>query len=157
MHPSLPSMPFTEGSGRIIHSSAHRGLDLYIPDHFRTLHRQNSRSALQEETSDKLEFRDIAINVFGFAPFGFMLFAYLRLHRCNRRAMVLTVLAGFAITLTIETLQAFIPGRLSGILDIITNTFGTYLGALLFQWPATQDLAARFRLYPPREEMTGQG
>ena len=142
---------FTEGSGRVIHDTQHSGLDLHIPVRFRTLHSEILIPPW-EESGDKLEFRDLAINILGFVPFGALLFAGLRLHRRDGRAMVLTVLAGFAITLTIETLQAFIPGRLSGILDIITNTLGTYLGALLFRWPAIQELAAKFRLYPPREE-----
>lgn len=139
---------FTEGSGRVIHDTPHAGLDLQIPVHFQTLHSQILIPPW-EESGDKLEFRDLAINILGFVPFGALLFACLRLHRRDGRAMVLTVLAGFAITLTIETLQAFIPGRLSGILDIITNTLGTYLGALVFRWPAMQDFAAKFRLYPP--------
>jgi hypothetical protein len=144
---------FTEGSGRVIHDTLHPGLDLRIPVRFRTLHSEILIPPW-EESGDKLEFRDLAINILGFVPFGALLFACLRVHRPNSRAIVLTVLAGFAITVTIETLQAFIPGRLSGILDIITNTLGTYLGALLFRWPAMQDLAAKFRLYPPRQEIT---
>jgi glycopeptide antibiotics resistance protein len=107
-----------------------------------------------KEDHDKLEFRDLAINILGFVPFGALLFACLRMHRSDSLATFLTVLAGFTITLTIETLQAFIPGRLSGILDIITNTLGTYLGVLLFRWPAIHDLAAKLRLYPAREKIT---
>jgi glycopeptide antibiotics resistance protein len=45
--------------------------------------------------------------------------------------------------LTIEILQAYLPSRTSGVLDIINNTLGTYLGALLFRWPLVQTYAAQ--------------
>ncbi len=138
---------FTEGSGKVIHNSALSGADLFIPDRFRTLY-SGFLIPPWEESGDKLGIRDLAINVFGFVPFGLLSFAYFRLHHRDARAMVLTVLAGFAITATIEILQAFIPGRLSGILDIVTNTFGTYLGALLFRWQPVRNIAAKFHSYP---------
>ena len=137
---------FTEGSGKVVHNSALSGADLFIPDRFRTLY-SGFLIPPWEESGDKLGIRDLAINVFGFVPFGLLSFAYFRLHHRDARAMVLTVLAGFAITATIEILQAFIPGRLSGILDIVTNTFGTYLGALLFRWQPIRNIAAIFHLY----------
>ncbi|MDP9339369.1 MAG: VanZ family protein [Acidobacteriota bacterium] len=146
---------FTDGSGKIIRNSAGSAPDLLIPDHFRTLHRQVLVWPWQE-TSDKLELRDIAINILGFVPFGLLLSAYLRINHSVNRTIFLTVMAGFAISLTIEVLQVFIPSRGSGILDIFTNTLGTYLGVLLLQAPATQNLAAKLRLYPPRADMTRQ-
>lgn len=123
---------FTEGSGKIIHNSAGAAPDLRMPEGFRTLHRQFLIWPW-EETSDKLELRDIAINIFGFVPFGSLVFAYFRLTRGSPRALLFTVLSGFAVSFTIEVLQTFIPGRGSGMLDIFTNTFGTFLGAWLFQ------------------------
>jgi VanZ family protein len=53
------------------------------------------------------------------------------------------VLAGAAISLTIEILQEYIPGRDSGLHDVITNTFGTFLGVLLFRWALMQDLTRK--------------
>jgi hypothetical protein len=123
---------FTEGSGRTIHNSAGSAPDLRMPERFRTLHRQFLIWPW-EETRDKLELRDIAINIFGFVPFGFLVFAHLLLIRGNHHALWMTVLAGFAVSLTIEILQTFIPERGSGILDVFTNTLGACLGAWLFQ------------------------
>jgi VanZ family protein len=45
--------------------------------------------------------------------------------------------------LTIEILQEYIPGRDSGMLDIITNTLGTFLGVLLFRWAPMQNLVSK--------------
>ena len=44
---------------------------------------------------------------------------------------VYRVLAGFALSMTMEALQAFLPVRVSSIVDVLTNTTGTALGALL--------------------------
>jgi VanZ family protein len=62
------------------------------------------------------------------------------LYRHLKHPAIATVLCGAAISLTIEILQEYIPGRDSGLLDVITNTFGTFLGALLFRWAPMQNL-----------------
>ncbi len=138
---------FTEGSGKIVHNLNGSAPDLQIPDYFQTVHRQILVWPW-EETSDKLAVGDIAINILGFVPFGLLLSAYLSISSVKKRSILLSVLAGFAVSVTIEVLQAFIPSRGSGILDIITNTFGTYLGALMFQWQPVRNVAAKFHVYP---------
>jgi VanZ family protein len=135
---------FAEGSGKVIHNNAGSAPDLYIPGVFRILHKQFLMPPWKE-SPDKVALRDILINIGGFMPFGFLCFAYLRRHRVNRRAMILTVLAGAAISLTIETLQYFVPARSSDMIDLVTNTLGTYLGVLLFLWPRMQAWALKFR------------
>ena len=136
---------FAEGSGKVIHNSAGLAPDLYIPGDFRILHKPFLMPPWQE-TPDKVELRDMVINIGGFVPFGFLCFACLRRHRERRRAIILTVLAGAAISITIEVLQYFVPPRSSDMIDLVTNTLGTYLGVLLFLWPRVQNWALRFRL-----------
>jgi hypothetical protein len=136
---------FAEGSGKVIHNSAGPASDLHIPDTFRILHKPFLMPPWKE-TPDKVALRDILINIGGFVPFGFLCFAYLRRHRARRRAMILTVLAGAAISLSIEVLQYIVPSRSSDMIDLVTNTLGSYLGAMLFLWPRVQDWALKFGL-----------
>jgi VanZ family protein len=60
-----------------------------------------------------------------------------------RRATLVTILLGGAVSATIEVLQAYLPTRDSGMTDIITNTLGTGLGALLCASRPTQLVLAR--------------
>ncbi len=41
------------------------------------------------------------------------------------------VLIGFSMTITIETAQLFIPGRVSDLRDIVANTAGTAIGVAI--------------------------
>lgn len=132
---------FNEGSGQVVHGVPGSAPDLYIPKIFKVPHKKLLMWPW-EESHDKLEFGDIAINIFGFVPFGFVFAAYLTWNRNVSHSLLITILCGAAISLTIEILQEYIPGRDSGILDIITNTLGTFLGALLFRWTPMQNLAA---------------
>jgi hypothetical protein len=133
---------FNEGSGQAVHGVPGSAPDLYIPKIFKVPHKKLLMWPW-EESEDKLEFRDIAINIFGFVPFGFVFAAYLNWNRNVSHSTLITILCGAAISLTIEILQEYIPGRDSGILDIITNTLGAFLGTLLFRWAPMQNLAAK--------------
>ncbi|MFC6236214.1 VanZ family protein, partial [Leucobacter soli] len=59
------------------------------------------------------------------------------LPRTPRRTAVLAgfaVLTGFAVSLGIESLQRVIPGRVSDPRDVIANTLGALLGALILSF-----------------------
>jgi len=136
---------FAEGSGNVIHNSARSAPDLNIPAAFRLLHQPFLTPAWKEFTPDRTYALDVAINIVGFIPFGFVLCMYLSWQRRWKRAAILSILAGLAISLTIEVLQGFIPSRSSGTTDLITNTFGTALGVALFSFGSGHRLAAKFR------------
>jgi glycopeptide antibiotics resistance protein len=76
---------------------------------------------------------DIAINILGFMPFGFIVYRYRRLAKPDGRAwnVVWAVCAGATISLAIELTQVWLPNRYSSATDLLTNTLGTFLGALL--------------------------
>jgi len=133
---------FTEGGGQQVHGQPGSAPDLYIPEFFKVPHKKLLMWPW-EESRDKLDLRDISINVFGFVPFGFVFAAYLIWNRNVKHPTIVTVLCGAAISLMIEILQEYIPGRDSGLMDVITNTFGTFLGALLFRWGPMQYLTRK--------------
>ena len=78
--------------------------------------------------------RDIVRNLLGFIPFGVCFAAYLafKTRLARRRIFLLTVVAGGAISLTIELLQGFLPSRDSSMEDLICNIVSSAAGALLF-------------------------
>ena len=71
-------------------------------------------------------------NVLLFMPWGFLTFITLySMDRPTMQTYVLTILLGFSFSLGIEAWQYFLPSRVADINDVIWNTAGTILGALL--------------------------
>jgi glycopeptide antibiotics resistance protein len=74
----------------------------------------------------------IIANTLLFVPWGFFLFiALYTIERPTLQTYVLTILLGFTFTCTIEAWQYFLPTRVADINDIIWNTVGVLLGAIL--------------------------
>ncbi len=78
---------------------------------------------------------DVFLNVLLFIPVGFGLTESLR-ERGRSRAAVLgiTLVAGALFSYTVELLQFFIPMRDSGWGDVITNSTGSALGSLVYEF-----------------------
>jgi glycopeptide antibiotics resistance protein len=71
-------------------------------------------------------------NVLLFVPWGFLLFILLfTVDRPTLQTYVLTILLGLTFSLLIEGWQYFLPSRVADVNDVIWNTSGTALGALL--------------------------
>lgn len=93
------------------------------------------RSPFLLETSVKrVMYLDFFLNVLLFVPFGFGLSA----QACKRGgsrwfSLVLALLAGAAVSYTVEVLQFYIPARDSGWEDVISNTMGSVAGFFLFE------------------------
>jgi glycopeptide antibiotics resistance protein len=125
---------FNEGSGDIVRNQADSATDLIIPEHFFVLHEPFLERPWNEYFPGWSYWKDIGINIAGFIPLGFIFFAYFSLVRSIEHPATVTIAFGFAVSLTIEVLQAFLPTRNSGTTDLITNTFGTVLGVTLCTW-----------------------
>lgn len=71
-------------------------------------------------------------NVLLFVPWGFLLFITLyTVERPTLQTYVLTILFALSFTLGIEGWQYFLPSRVADINDVIWNTSGGTIGAIL--------------------------
>lgn len=71
-------------------------------------------------------------NVLLFVPWGLLTFiTFYSIDRPTMQTYVLTILLGFSFSLGIEAWQYFLPSRVADINDVIWNTAGTILGAML--------------------------
>ena len=72
---------------------------------------------------------DVAINVAGYAPVGFLLaLSALRSGRIMWAVSVAALSAGL-LSLCMETLQSYLPSRVPSNVDLALNTLGAWLGA----------------------------
>ena len=136
--------PFDERTGDRILNKVDWMPDLVIPKKFYILHRTFLAHSFRLQRSD---VEDMAINILGFVPFGFLVSAYLYHAACfpRSKALLLTVIFGAMTSLIIECLQAYLPSRDSSLPDVINNILGTTLGTMAF----------KVRLVP--DELAGRG
>jgi glycopeptide antibiotics resistance protein len=79
-----------------------------------------------------MDYVDFFLNVIFFVPFGLLMRLFLEKYTDRHfLSLVVTVIAGLFLTITIETLQSFLPVRFTSILDILSNTLGTIAGAMI--------------------------
>ena len=91
---------------------------------------------------------DVLSNVLGYAPFGFLM--ALAFHRTRRRwpGIGLTALAAAALSLSLESLQMFLPVRVPSNVDAALNVTGALFGALTARgmaWVGLLERWSRFR------------
>jgi len=135
---------FNERAGDTAYNEVDHRTDLKIPTRYFVLHSAFLRSPWHTYHPSWSYWKDLTINIAGFVPFGFSATMYFSAVRQLKAAAPVSVLLGFFISLVIEILQAFLPTRDSGMSDLITNTLGTALGAMLYayfgrtSWPAAR-------------------
>ena len=140
----VASYAFDEGRGTIIHNQVASATNLIIPHRFFVL----NKAFLERPWT---EFRppwssycsDVAINIVAFIPLGLFLCAYFSRIRKIEHPAAVTIALGFVLSLMIEVLQAFLPSRASGMTDLVTNTFGTAVGAAVFRGEVVHALLSR--------------
>lgn len=74
---------------------------------------------------------DLVINVVAYAPLGFL--ATLALDRPNHRylAPLLATVFAVLVSLSMETTQSWLPSRVPSLLDLVCNSVGALLGAVI--------------------------
>ena len=74
---------------------------------------------------------DILTNLLVYMPLGLLLMRTLANRRCPLCMVLLVTLASALLSLTLEYLQAHLPGRVPSVADVVLNTGGGFAGALL--------------------------
>ena len=77
---------------------------------------------------------DVLLNVLAYVPFGLLLALHFR-SRGLPHPLVRAVACCALFSLSMEALQLFLPGRVTSIVDLATNTAGAALGAAAFLDP----------------------
>jgi hypothetical protein len=141
---------FHERAGETIHDLAGKAPDLVIPRHYFVPHKPVLQTPWDEHRSSGARAADVAadvaLNVAGFVPLGFLLSAFFWCATRSKRPVLTAILFGALASLTIELLQAYIPQRSSGVTDVLTNTFGTALGAIPCGFEKVRVVLARLGL-----------
>jgi hypothetical protein len=125
---------FTESRGNRVQNRMGAGCDLLIPEQY----------LIQDEILLKPFWREFALswgywksvlkNIVGLVPLGFFFYSWVSGRTSARRAAWITTILGGIVSVTIEVLQAQLPTRQSGTTDILTNTFGTWLGVVGYRY-----------------------
>ena len=139
---------FDEGKGDLVHNQVNSATDLLIPGRFFILHELFLERPWAEFRPGWSYWKNVGINVVGFIPLGFFFYAYFYHLLKAKHPAAVTVAFGFAVSLTIEVLQAFLPTRDSGMTDLITNTLGTAVGVIVFRHKIVQAALPRLRSNP---------
>jgi VanZ like family/Concanavalin A-like lectin/glucanases superfamily len=133
---------FDEGKGSVVHNQVDWATNLLIPERFFVLHERLLETPWVEFRPGWPYWKNVGVNVVGFIPLGFFFYSYFSQLRKTKHSVAVTIAFGFAVSLTIEVLQAFLPTRDSGMTDLITNTFGTGLGLMAFRHKAISAFVA---------------
>lgn len=72
---------------------------------------------------------DVAINVMGYGPLGGLLALGAVRSGQSRRVVLAATLCGLVLSLSMETLQNYLPARVSSNVDLFLNVLGTWMGA----------------------------
>lgn len=144
---------FAERSGNIVHNQIALEPDLAIPVTFSIPFKPFLKSLWKEFYPNQAYLRDVLINIAGFVPLGFFFCMLFSSEQPSRKTVAATIILGVFFSLTIEVLQWYIPTRDSGTTDILTNTIGTALGAMLCREGTLEVLFRRLESYTPRNRM----
>jgi len=130
---------FNEGSGNVVHSQVASASDLLIPERFLVFDKEFLKPFWKEFRPGWNYWKDVGINVAGFVPLGFFFCAFLDMAQHPRRLSVssIAIAIGISMSLIIEISQFYLPTRDSSLMDVISNSLGTVIGAILYRFMST--------------------
>lgn len=133
--PPIIRYDFTEGGGAVCRGGADSRYDLAIPSVFQAPKKGILVPPWRVQKFDRSFWRDVFVNILGFIPFGFAVYAWARKGGERKIAMAMgsALLLGAGISLFIELQQVYLPTRNSSLTDVLINILGTYIGARLFR------------------------
>jgi len=108
---------------------------LNIPANYRILDKRFLSPPWQDFKLNGNFLMDFIVNLLGFMPFGFVLCALLIESGgvLREKAVLFSVVLCFLISLGLEVAQAWIPSRDSQMLDLILNTTGAWIAAIIYR------------------------
>jgi hypothetical protein len=126
---------FDEKKGERAIDHAGGNIDFQIPSKMKILNKKVLSFSWRRLTFNAEFFEDLIVNLMGFIPLGFFLNAtFVKTGGAfQRHGVLITVVFCFFASIFIEILQAWIPSRSSDVLDLMLNTLGGGLGALLIR------------------------
>ena len=99
---------------------------------------------------------DVVTNILAYLPLGFLWVPAFQSWHGRLVAVLLATLLGSTLSLSLESLQNFLPSRVASNLDFATNFFGVLLGALAgARWGA--ELLDGGRLHAANQRLIGDG
>jgi glycopeptide antibiotics resistance protein len=127
---------FNEKEGEWANDHAVGNDSLNIPKTIKILEKKILVPPWQDFKFEQNNVEDILINAIGFMPLGFFLFATLNRLDGNsvKHGILITAILCFILSLFIEIVQAWIPSRSSSMTDLISNTFGGWIGAITLKF-----------------------
>ena len=124
---------FDEKKGERVmdHGDGHN--DLKVPSKMCILKKQILSLPWTGFELNKSLIQDVLLNLAGFIPLGFFLAATLLMGHgvFSRHAVLTAVIFCFIVSLAIEILQGWMPSRSSQLMDLILNTLGAFIGAVV--------------------------
>ena len=124
---------FNENQGAVIKDYSNLNNHLTIPVLFRPVKKIILDPPWHDSRWNWSFVQDTIVNLLGFVPLGFFFTAFLlKASNWKKKIIYIGVAAtGFAISLTIELSQIYLPSRYSELDDVICNSVGTVLGILI--------------------------
>jgi VanZ family protein len=130
---AVATYSFTERDGVSVKEDTGAAPSLNIPVAYSIPYKPILKPFWREYSPDREYVNDLIRNVAGFMPLGFLLGAYFSGKAKWPKMILQVMLCGGLLSFVIEVLQAYIPERNSGTTDILTNTAGAILGAMIWK------------------------